>query len=499
MQEVSESKVAYQTMMAFAERMAEHRISDGLLTARVIGEFSAGKTRLLTTLFGDSILQPLRPISSLERQTRLQLEICYGSTPSLSLIERNSDFVPAVSLMTLPAFPERDSLEAYDPFRHRLRLEVSEPRLILESGDGYSEEKTPKRLFLIDTPGWNSGDDALAESTPTELMAGYHNLALIYVTSAARLDSAGNAERLRAFVEILGDADFLDRPKVMLVITHCPEAEAEAMHARARERLLQMWQSAGHAPQSLELDVLCVDFATLSDAATEYFRQQFWSCLRAPLGAAKSVASSHPWAIALQNWPDDWQLADRLSQSQQILDDMRQLLERACRDEDFMPGMNRHRLLGLDAEAIRRKVQDRWKQQLKLLPGQPIPSLKSLPELPAEHPLFAWWSQYFLSNLQRVLQPAEAFFNRAEQALSGLNPEIEDLQSYLSKHLAQPWLNARAALDGSFTRLLKQIVTSDGLDTTRQLATILTLSLLQARYEDHCRTYRKQLLSEINA
>lgn len=499
MQEASESTIVYLAMKDFAKRMGENRISDGFLTARVIGEFSAGKTRLLTTLFGEGIAQPLRPVSSLERQTRLQLEICYGSTQSLSLIERNSDFASAVSLMSLPAFPEREALDAYDPFSHRLRLEVPEPRLILESGDGYSEEKTPKRLFLIDTPGWNSGDDALAESAPTEQMAGYHNLALIYVTSAVRLDSVGNAERLRAFVDVLGEADFFNRPKVMLVITYCPETEAGTMHTRARERLLQMWQSAGYAPQELDLDVLCVDFATLSNSATEAFRQRFWECLRAPLGTAKSAGPVHPWAISLQHWPEDWQMAARLRQSVQALDNMRQLLGRACEDEDFMPGMNKSRMLGLDAAAMRRKAQDRWRQQLNLKPGQQISDLQMSSPLPAEHPLFVWWHAYFLPNLQRALQPANAFFEQAEQAFLGLTPEIENLRTYLSECLAQPWQRAQGELDNSFTRLLEQIAVLDETDTTRQLATMLTLSLMQARYEDHCRAHRQLLLSEINA
>ncbi|WP_068979520.1 MULTISPECIES: P-loop NTPase family protein [Aeromonas] len=501
MQNTSNSLIVYQAIKSFAKRMTQTRIEDGFLTARVIGEFSAGKTRLLTTLFGDGIEPSLHPVSSLEPQTRLQLEICYSNTPSLTLIEREDDVKPAVILEKLQVFPNRNETLKYDPFRHRLRLEVCERRLILESGDRFSDDTQPKRLFLIDTPGWNSGDDDLAESTPTELMTGYHNLALIYVVSAMRLDSAGNAERLHAFIEMLGDVDFLDRYKIMLVITHCPATEAEAMCARANDRLIQMWQSAGYAADELELDVLCIDFASLSDTAIQAFRQQFWHCLRRPLDAdtTQAVESAHPWAMSVQHWPQEWQLPSRLHQSMQALINMRQLLGLACKDGDFMPGMNQHRMFGLDAAAMRRKAQDRWRQQLALTHGQSIPSFKAVAELPAEHPLFAWWHQYFLHNLQQALQPTEVFFEQADQALLGLTPEIDNLQTYLSEHLAQPWQRAQKALDSSFTRLLEQATQLDDVDTTTQLATMLMLSLIQTRYEDHSHIHRQQLLSEINA
>ena len=187
-------------LQSFAGQLeAGSDLTDGVLTARVVGEFSAGKTRFLRELLGHLIPVPLYPISSLERQTRLQLEITYGKTPTLTLIERAEDYQPAKILKDLASFPERQELGVLDPMTHRLRLALNEHRLILNDGDGFSNDKSPKRLFLIDTPGWNSGDDELAERDASSILTGYHNLALIYVSQAARVDGALNAEHLRGF------------------------------------------------------------------------------------------------------------------------------------------------------------------------------------------------------------------------------------------------------------------------------------------------------------
>ena len=230
------SQTVHQALQAFADQMARSTApSDGVLTARVIGEFSAGKTRLLRELLGELIPPALFPVSSLERQTRLQLEITHGEVPALTLIKREHDCHPAVVLKTLTQFPERDALADYNPLQHRLRLTLPEPRLILPSGDGFSDDASPKRLFLIDTPGWNSGDDVLAEDDATQIMAGYHNLALVYVTDATRLQSEKNAERLLEFLEALAGADFLKDPTLLFIVTHCPAKDADRMANLARK------------------------------------------------------------------------------------------------------------------------------------------------------------------------------------------------------------------------------------------------------------------------
>lgn len=86
-EEPTATATLYRALRALAERLSRPAAPpDGLLSARVIGEFSAGKTRLLRELLGEVIPPALFPVSSLERQTRLPLEITYGENDADRLV-----------------------------------------------------------------------------------------------------------------------------------------------------------------------------------------------------------------------------------------------------------------------------------------------------------------------------------------------------------------------------------------------------------------------------
>ena len=469
-------------LQAFDERM-QPQLTDGFLTARVVGEFSAGKTRLLSELFGHQIPEPMMPISSLEPQTRLQLEITYGDAPALSLVEREQDFHSARQVRQLCEFPDRQQLADFDPMRHRLRLAVNEPRLILHDGDGFSDDKTPKRLFLIDTPGWSSGDDALAEQEASTLMTGYHNLALVYVSQAGRLDGVVNAEHLRDFLSALADADFLDQAKLLLVVTRCPTAEATRMQQLAHKLVHRLWAELGREENELSLDLFCVDFHSMPPEQLQQFRDGFWRSLLEPL-KQPAQPEGHPWIASLRRWPDNWDLRPGLRASTQLLDRARTLLQQARQDDEFVACMNMYRLTGLDNAAMRKKVTTAWLRQL----GCESSDLGawSLPALPDDHPLSDWWSSYWQQQLGQMLAPVQAFFDAALQAIERLTPDIKDLKDYLLSELDRPHARALSALDSSFSCLVQ--TAQDLLDepaAEKRLATLFTLSLLQSRYEDY--------------
>ena len=473
-------------LIAFDERMQiGAQLTDGFLTARVVGEFSAGKTRLLSELFGQLIPEPLMPISSLEPQTRLQLEITYGDAPALSLVERAQDFEPARLVRQLDVFPDRQDLADLDPMRYRLRLAVNEPRLILHEGDGYGEEKTPKRLFLIDTPGWSSGDDELAEQEASALMTGYDNLALVYVSQAGRLDGVVNADHLRDFMSAVADADFVDQIQILLVITRCPSTDAPRMEKRARDLVHRLWSELGHDEDELVLEVFCVDFHAMSAQALQQFRDRFWLSLLEPLKQpAQPVGHSHPWVAALRRWPDDWDLRPSLRATAQLLERAKLLLQQARQGNEFVAGMNMYRLTGLDSTALRKKVTTVWFKQL----GCDSVELSqwSVPALPDQHPLSGWWSSYWQRQLERTLEPVQAFFDSAREAIDRLTPDVENLKDYLLSQLDRPHARALSALDGSFSCLVH--TAQDLIDESaaeKLVATLLALSQLQARYEDY--------------
>lgn len=477
------SHALQQQLSAFANQLeSSSALSDGVLTARVVGEFSAGKTRFLRELFGELIPEPLFPISSLERQTRLQLEITYGEIPELTLIERAEDYSPALQIKTLPNFPERQELGDLDPMTHRMRLTLNEPRLILSEGDGFSADKSPKRLFLIDTPGWNSGDDELAEREAASILTGYHNLALTYVSQAARVDSMLNAEHLRDFLEALSEADFLDQTKLIFVVTSCPPAESERTRQRVFGLVQRLWQELGNDSDELNLDIFCVDFALLSEHELREFRTAFWNTLLAPL--QQSAPLEEPWITALRRWPEHWALTPALDASARLLERARHLLTQTRHEDEFVAGMNMYRLIGLNATELRQKVRTTWLRQL----GCEAAELTQwqAPTLASDHPLTDWWQHYWQKNLDQLLAPVRAFFDLANKAIDTLTPDIEDLKRHLLLTLDKPHGQALLNLDGSFACLVEttqQLQHEPALE--KRLATLFTLSQLQARYEDY--------------
>lgn len=482
-----------QFMQSFAGHMQSNtQLADGFLTARVVGEFSAGKTRLLRELIGEMIPEPLFPISSLERQTRLQLEITYSVVPELALIKREFDYSPCVPVKSLDHFPARHELSEIDPWQYRLRLSINEPRLILQNGDGYSDDKSPKRLFLIDTPGWNSGDDELAEQNAASILTGFHNLALVYVSQAARLDGATNAEHLRDFMSVLADAEFLEQSKLLLVITSCPPEEAEHLQKRARSLVHKIWAELGREVDELELDILPIDFQKATAAELQRFRDHFWNCLLAPLAQPARQAPHDPWTAYLSRWPTDWDIRPHLGKAARLLEQAETLLNKACNNGEFVVGMNMYRLMGLGKVALCDKVMTTWLRQLES--DRSTLSEWNITSLPEDHPLQDWWRGYWKAELEKVIEPIHVFFKTAVQAISQLNPETEDLQQYLHSELAKPYQQALSALNSTFVRLVHMVKALCAETATEKLiATLLTLSLLQARYEDYYSQHKAEL------
>ena len=476
----------YLTLRTFAERMNRPVTpADGWLSARVIGEFSAGKTRLLRELLADTIPPPLFPVSSLERQTRLPLEITYGETPDLTLIERAEDCDRLGDpVRRFQTFPLREDLAEYDPLHYRLRLAIPEPRLFLPTGDRCQDGDTPKRLLLIDLPGWNSGEDALAEQAATTLLTGYYNLSLVFVIDANRLDGTANDERLRDFLGALDEADFVGEHHLVVVITHCPPADQSRLTERMNTRVLNLWKELDSG-EKLVLRMMAVDFGTLEPSELAAFREEFWSHLLAPL--KEETAPAHPWIAGIRAWPADWDPRPRLSGAWNLLEEARTLLGRACIEGEFLPGMNRHRLLGLDAAGIYDHVRGPWLRQLDCQSPERIAErLAAPPPLPDPHPLADWWQGYWQANLERTLTPVRAFFHQADAALRAISPETLDVRAHLAERLTGPYREAVGALDSSFSCLVE---TAQALATEpqpeRALATLLSLSLLEARYADY--------------
>jgi hypothetical protein len=482
------TETVYRALRTLAERLNHPSAPDGLLSARVIGEFSAGKTRLLRELLGEQIPPALFPVSSLERQTRLPLEITYGEPATLELIERANDYDAAVVVQTLDAFPVREELGDYDPQHYRLRLTVPEYRLFLPNGDHYGEDDhESKRLLLIDMPGWNSGQDDIAEGDAAAIMAGYHNLALVFVVNANRLDGQDNHARLRDFLSAFAEADFAGTPTLLIVVTHCARVDRERLSARMRERVMSLWAELDQDAEALCLHLMAVDFAELTPDELSAFRETFWTHLFAPVQQEPTPAAAHPWIASIRHWSGEQDPRLRLPAAAARIIDARALLARACQDGDFLPGMNMHRLLGLDAAAIQARLLEIWRRQLQCPDLEQLAARLAVPApLADEHPLSLWWNHYWQAHLEQVLAPTRRVFALAERALGEVQPDTPDLREHLAARLSTAHREALQALDSSFTCLVETAQTlSEESHLERAVATLLSLSLLEARYADH--------------
>lgn len=480
----------YLALQAFAAHMTKvQQVSDGLLTARVIGEFSAGKTRFLRELLGDAIPPALYPVSSLERQTRLPLEITYGPEPELTLVQRANDYEindKTLTLQTLTEFPDREATLQHDPLRYRLRLAIPENRLILKNGDGYSDDKNAKRLFLIDMPGWNSGDDPLAEGDASEVMAGFHNLALVYVVSAVRLDGLKNSERLNNFLQAFSEADFVSTPHLIVMMTHCPAAEANTLQAKVKKQVNTMWAELGET-SLLSMALFSIDFEEVSPAELIAFRDEFWQSLLFPLGQPVASSVQHPWVHAVRGWPKHWVLDEPIAQTQVLLAQARAVLQAAFQEQNYLMGMNMTKLSGLDKPAIEKRLKEAWSRQMRdtTAPANK-PLHQCIPLLDDKHPLANWWNTYWIPYLQIALRPIASFLEAMPMALNQVNPNTADLQTHLSQQLDVLYDQAMQAVYSSFTQVIDTLRNLPKETLPEQtLATLLRLGLLQMRYQDH--------------
>lgn len=376
-----------------------------------------------------------------------------------------------------------------DPFRHRLRLALPEPRLILGQGDGYSDEKTPKRLFLIDTPGWNSGDDELAENLE---LVGEYNLALIYVCKAERLDSQGNREHLQTFMQHLAEAsaDFLQNTRLLFVLTHCPEPEAERFSERAAQGIKTLWSQLEQDEDSLELDIFCIDFSGLPESRLEQFRARFWHSLLQPLGQPPDTHTD-PLEAALRHWPTDWHLDVPLQHTHTLLTRARTLLDQAIHNGELIAGMNHHRLLGLDEANQRSRLCKAWYRQLDCETAEWRDWL--LPTLPEGHPLDDWWRNYWQPRIEQVLHPIQQFFQRTDTLIQHLTPEqMQNLQSHLLRTLTEDYKRALDAAESGFMVLIDCLPAIIKRPPAESITALMILSQLETRYTE----YREYLIQK---
>lgn len=463
-------------------------LGDAGMAIRIIGEYSAGKTRLVRELIGHLVPAALLPVSSLEVQTRLPLEVTYGETPSLQLVRRVYDTEEAHVLRELETFPDRKDITDESPREMRLRLALPEPRLTLAQGDGlYEDDTRPKRLFLIDMPGWNSEDDA-SGADGLELSEDWENLALVYVSHVTRLDSAVNQRQLDHFLRALLDGDLLrarDKLPLFFLITACPAAERAAMEKKQQERIRDFL----HDNDKFLVRVMAVDFADMSEEELSHFRRTFWDHVL--LESPSPALEQNSVGKRVENWPDAYALRPYLAQCMAVIARLDALFSRVYVNGLYMRGRSMRFFAGLDAPALVSRARELWYKQLETPEGLEAIAGLALPTLPDEHPLAPWLEVYWYPRLRSFHEPMLAFFTRADQTLGLLTPDIDDLEAWLAERLDDSRRAAGDAMPRSFRRMCEVIAgLPEDMPEMRRMATVVTLSLLEARYDDAYRYWQ---------
>lgn len=488
----SDFSVVCNTLRDFSDcTMARNAASDGCLTVRVVGEFSAGKTRLLSELLSDQVPLMLLPISSPERQTKLQLEITYGSSVKLTVVERAVDHaLNPEPINELASFPKREELKSYDPVKHRLRLTIPEPRLILPTGDGYSDDKSPKKLFLIDTPGWNSGDDDIAEGPAKAMMTGVWNLSLVFVTSASRLDGIQNSERLREFMVAFADADFVGQPSIVFIVTHCPKLEQDRLGERARDQINKIWREVRYSEEyELLLKIICVDFSEVTKDELIQFRDDFWSSVLKPLATQNTATNS--LVENIKKWPDEWDIRPKAVGINSAILRATKLLNLAKNEGKFLHGMNRTRLIGLSEADAREKIVAAWLRQLECDHIDQLFFSSNEFQLEINHPLYSWWNKSWFIDFERVVESLNDFFVKARGAIYSMPTNHENFNSYLSGKLSSEYKKSTQEVNSRACKMMGVVATCTKDSTVEVfLATAIRLSLLQSRFSDYCQLFK---------
>lgn len=463
-------------------------IDDGVTSIRIIGEFSAGKTRLVKELLHDYLPGDLLPISSLERQTYLPLEITFGSENRLTLVKKEDDASPAETVRTFSVFPDRDALKSLklEPKNYRLRLEVPEQRLIIQNEGYYDDDRQPRRIFLIDMPGWGSQETDIENKPESDLMHGEWNRALVYVCNVTRLDSAENRSNLKIFLEACADATPAgDTLGLVYLVSHCQSSEQNKVRKRETERIERLLEESGLNKDDYRISVLCVDFGEMSAQEKTDFRNVFWDAVECTQ-TETSADASFTWASVINNWPGKWDIRPMFKKIQEAFLQTEKLVSGFKKNDRFLADMNMTRLAGTNAAERREKLLRAWHQQLGIRDSASSFCPSDI-NLEYDHPLYRWWTDYFLKEVKICLEPVENLFETMKKVLSEVPADTENLENYISLNISNRYNQTSREWDNSFVILCqcaaKLYEKQESLSKT--VATVLALSVLDSKYRDY--------------
>gem|GEM_PF-3784391 len=430
---------------------------------RVVGAFSAGKSRLLSAMLASAAPRSLHPVSSLDRQTTLPLTISYGQEASLCALSASGDVT-----QRLDHFPSRDDLARHPKWRG-LRLSAPLPHLLTSQrvfGRG-QEEGGVLSLSLIDTPGWNSGELAADQVVIAEAEAP----AVIFVTTGRNMEAKDDRRELTALLERLEEtireryAD-VAQVKLITVITHVGADPRVAQGGRpVEERAREFYAWLQETAEDVGYGVICaspphlIDLEQMPAARQAEICAEVWRDLQSSFGDERPVqlrppAPVDPRAVILKAF-EGVSLAHLTPLQERLA--LLSSIERASQGtEQPLAGLSERTLAPHSTERRRAKIME---QLVKWQTGDPYPSaaLESLlrtrapliAPLPSGYPLSRWWRESFSVEMNELLSTLNALQDATRTAADAISarPNAHEMAQQ-SAHLQR----ATAELVASYER-----------------------------------------------
>lgn len=475
--------------------IGEMSVADSALSIRVIGEFSSGKTRLVSEMIKERLPAELQPVSSLGRETFIPLEITYGPDVELCLVHwEDGGELSGELVETFQTFPTRQELEkeiSESEEKYRLRLSLPEPSLRTAS-DLVSGEQEASRIFLLDTPGWNSGE--LDEDRGRDLV-GYATTAVVYVCKAGRLSAAYHEEEFGILIDELESPEKMhpfDDIHLLLYITNWDDTpENEQALETFKERVEETVDKKDCFFRYQIKDPQAIDFETAEQTALDEFRRTFWEHLRQSLnqketddcGGSQEPEIS-PWDAFVELCNGDGPgLVESAKAIESIVLALRELLDNFFDGKSLVPAWNWTRLEAYSPDRRARKLFESWERRVALDNGalnlEDVESLK----LSRNHPLSRWWNEVILWELSQVLVATEELLQKMRYQFENLDDLAgRDLERELFIALVDSHFKASrefASLDGIFCDELRRLL-NDEAEPAKAIAAMLAISAAQA-------------------
>lgn len=397
-------------------------LNESPITIPVVGEFSAGKSRLLDEMLQGLAPDDLLPVSSPRKETLLPLEVTYGGEPNLGIVSRPTDS-EANLVQPLSSFPTRGQLEGSDLNLDECRLRLSVPaEELLWDEVPVPGFEGPARVYLLDTPGWNSGE----APSVSEIYNGEDVPAIIWVSRHSRLDDRQAREELSDLVS--GVDNFWPRTETGALYIF-PFVTRWESSANAREHLNDTVEHLKKCTRDCLLDVvigepLVAEFEDISQESLENLQTSFWNNIGSLRHESQSLRDSGS-SQNVVDYVEKWELFSKLQKIQSTLTKVAKIQnlfdEKKLFPNKSLGQLKHHFDRNRDVTTLRARLESRLNGTFN-----EFYDLEDLPQLSSKHALSPWWNRAFLPTTRTAVKSTTSLLKKIDTLLDEIS-SIEEI------------------------------------------------------------------------